>query len=98
MGKTLTLKQTGFWIEGTAKILCWDDDEIEVNMEPFHILSLDEIPDKINDGQFGCQAILAAECHVYEDYEGTHVYTETRNYNRSEIGMNAPRGIKVRTA
>lgn len=98
MAKTLTLKQTGYWVEGTAKLLLWGDDEGEVNMDPFHVMSLDEIPDKINDGQFGCQAILEAECLVYEDYEGTHVFLETRNYDRGEIGMNAPRGVKEKAA
>lgn len=99
MAKTLTLKHTGYWVEGTARILCWDGEESDVNMDPFHARSLDEIPDRINDGQFGCQAILKAECLVYEVYGGgTHVFLETRSYSRDEIGMNAPRGVKEKVA
>lgn len=92
MGKTLTLKQTGFWIEGTAKLLLWGGNECEINMDPFHVMSLDEIPGKINDGKFGCQRILEAECDMYEDYEGTHRWVETRNYGGDEL-INARRGV-----
>ena len=93
MAKTITLKQTGFWVEGSARILCWNGEKGNIDMSPFHVDSLDEIPDKINDGHFGCQRILKATCYVYEDYEGAHRFLETRNYGRGEIGMNAKRGV-----
>lgn len=92
MGKTLTLKQTGFYVMGSARLLLWRGDEVWVNMNPFHVMSLDEIPGKVNDGEFGCQRILEAECDVYEDYEGTHRWIETRNYEGDEL-LNAKTGV-----
>lgn len=94
MAKTITLKQTGFWVEGTAKLLLWDYDKGEINMDPFHVMSLDEIPDKINDGRFGCQAILEAECLVYEDYEGTLRFLDTVHYDGYELA-DAMKGVCV---
>ena len=94
MAKTITLEKTGYHVIGRSKILCWGGDVGFIDMDPFDVDSLDEIPDRINDGQFGCQAILEAECNIYEDYEGVHRYLKTRTYKRDEIGMNAPRGIR----
>ena len=92
MAKTITLKQTGYWVEGTAKLLLWGDDVGTIDMDPFHVMSLDEIPGKVNDGRFGCQRILEAECTVYEDYEGTHLFLETRNYEGEEL-LGAKTGV-----
>ena len=65
-----TLKHTGFYVEGTARILLWNGNVAEVKMDAFHVASLDDIPKNVNDGQFGCQRILSAKCLVYKDYEG----------------------------
>lgn len=92
MAKVLILKQTGFYVTGTVKILLWDGNKVDVEMKAFHVSSLDEIPDNINDGGFGGQRIFSAECVVYEDYEGTHRFLEIRNYDRDEL-INAKTGV-----
>ena len=85
MDKTITLKHTGFRVEGTARILCWDGDVGEIAMDAFHVDSLDDIPKNVNDGQFGCQRILEADCTVYEDYEGTLRFLDTVHYDSYEL-------------
>lgn len=92
MSKTLTLKQTGFYVVGTAKLLLWNGDEYETSMDPFHVMSLDDIPDNINDGGFGCHRILSAACIVYEDYEGMHRFLKICNYDEDEL-INAKTGV-----
>lgn len=92
MAKTITLKQTGFYVTGKARLLLWSGGEIWVNMAPFHVMSIDEIPDKVNDGKVGCVRILEAECNVHEDYEGTHRFLETRSYGGGEL-LDAKTGV-----
>ena len=90
MDKTITLKHTGFYVEGMARILCWDDDVIDVEMDAFHVDSLDDIPKHVNDGQFGW--ILAADCTVYADYEGTLRLLDFLHYEGDEIA-DAKKGV-----
>lgn len=92
MNKTITLKHTGFRVEGTARILCWDDDVGEIEMDAFHVDSLDDIPKHVNDGQFGCKRILAADCTVYADYEGTLRLLDFLHYEGDEIA-DAKKGV-----
>ena len=91
MADTITLKHTGFRVEGTARILCWDD-VIDVEMDAFHVDSLDDIPKHVNDGQFGCKRILAADCTVYADYEGTLRLLDFLHYEGDEIA-DAKKGV-----
>ena len=88
----LILKHTGFYVEGTARVLLWDGNVAEVEMDAFHVASLDDIPKNVNDGRLGCQRILAAKCTIYRDYEGTYRFHEIRNYEGSELS-NAKKGI-----
>ena len=92
MAKTITLKHTGFYVEGTARILCWDDDVGEIEMDAFHVDSLDDIPKHVNDGGFGCQRILAADCTVYDDYDGTIRLLDIVHYEGDEIA-DAKKGV-----
>lgn len=92
MVKTITLKHTGFHVKGTARILGWCGDVGEVEMDAFHVDSLDDIPKNVNDGQFGCQRILGADCTVYEDYEGTLRFFDTLHYEGDEIA-DAKKGV-----
>ena len=94
MDKTITLKHTGFYVEGTARILCWDGDVAEIEMNAFHVDALDDIPKKVNDGQFGCQRILEADCTVYEDYEGTLRLFDILHYEGDERA-DAKKGVCV---
>lgn len=68
------LRFTGFHVEGTARILCQDGGVGTVRMDPYHADTYDGIRQGINDGRFGCEAILASDCHIYRDYEGHLVY------------------------
>ena len=92
--KTITLKHTGFYVEGTARILDWGGDVGEIEMDAFHVDSLDDIPKNVNDGQFGCQRILGADCTVYEDYEGTLRLFDTLHYKGDELA-DAMKGVCV---
>lgn len=94
MVKTITLKHTGFFVEGTARILLWNGDVAEVKMDAFHVASFDDIPKNVNDGQFGCQRILGADCTVYEDYEGTHCFLYILHYEGDEL-EDAMKGVCV---
>ena len=92
MADTITLKHTGFRVTGTARILCWDGDVGEIEMDAFHVGSLDDIPKHVNDGQFGCERILAADCTVYADYEGTLRLLDFLHYEGDEIA-DAKKGV-----
>lgn len=92
MVKTITLKHTGFHVEGTARILDWGGDVGEIEMDAFHVDSLDDIPKNVNDGRFGCQRILGAYCTVYEDYEGTLRFFGVTDYEGDELA-DAKKGV-----
>lgn len=93
MDETITLNLTGFHVEGTARVLLWNGDVAEVEMDAFHVDSLDDIPKNVNDGQFGCQRILSAKCLVYKDYEGkAYRFYGVTDYEGNELSV-AKRGI-----
>lgn len=93
MDETITLNLTGFHVEGTARVLLWNGDVAEVEMDAFHVDSLDDIPKNVNDGQFGCQRILSAKCLVYKDYEGkAYRFYGVTDYEGDELSV-AKRGI-----
>ena len=88
-----TLKHTGFYVEGTARILLWNGNVAEVKTDAFHVASLDDIPKNITDGQFGCQRILSAKCLVYKDYEGrAYRFYGVTDYEGDELS-GAKRGV-----
>lgn len=93
MDEAITLNLTGFHVEGTARVLLWNGDVAEVEMDAFHVDSLDDIPKNVNDGQFGCQRILSAKCLVYKDYEGkAYRFYGVTDYEGDELSV-AKRGI-----
>lgn len=93
MDETITLNLTGFHVEGTARVLLWNGDVAEVEMNAFHVDSLDDIPKNVNDGQFGCQRILSAKCLVYKDYEGkAYRFYGVTDYEGDELSV-AKRGV-----
>lgn len=92
MAKTITLKHTGFYVEGTARVLWWDGCVYDVEMDAFHVDSLDDIPKNVNDGQFGCQRILGADCTIYEDYEGALRLIDILHYEGDELA-DAKKGV-----
>jgi len=77
--KQITLKQKGWLTAGTANIYLWGGGIANINMDKKLIdgeLTRKKLLSCVNDGRFGCEAILEAEIHVYEMYEGG--YTEYR--------------------
>ena len=92
MDKTITLKHTGFRVTGRARVLLWNGNVAEVEMDEFHVDSLDDVPKNVNDGRFGCQRILAAKCVVFDDYEGIYCFRETREYESDELS-DAKKGV-----
>ena len=93
MDETITLNLTGFHVEGTARVLLWNGDVAEVEMDAFHVDSLDDIPKNVNDGQFGGQRILSAKCLVYKDYEGkAYRFYGVTDYEGDELSV-AKRGV-----
>lgn len=93
MDEAITLNLTGFHVEGTARVLLWNGDVAEVEMDAFHVDSLDDIPKNVNDGQFGCQRILSAKCLVYKDYEGkAYRFYGVTDYEGDELSV-AKRGV-----
>lgn len=92
MEKTITLKLTGIRVEGEVDALLYGGDVVRIAMTPFNVETLEDIPSKVNDGKFGCQKILAAECRVYGIYEGHLVFDHIENFSASEL-VNAKKGI-----
>lgn len=92
MDKTITLNLTGLHVEGTVDALLWCGNIVKIYMEPFDVAIRDEIPAKVNDGGFGCQRILKAECHVYRNYEGHLVYEGDLILEADQLA-NAKRGV-----
>lgn len=84
---TITLKLTGYRVEGYAHVLLWGGQEADVAMDPFTVEDKADIPKYINDGRYGCEAILSAECRISKSYQGFLQFDETRDYSRKEINQ-----------
>lgn len=92
MSDEVRLKFTGFHVEGTARVLCWDGVVGTIRMDPFDVATREEIPRAVNDGRFGCEAILEADCMVYRDYEGHGVFEGNVHYAGPQLA-DAKRGV-----
>lgn len=68
MGKEIKLKQKGWTIEGKALLNLWGGGEGYIPMDkgfiPLGKLTKENLHRCINDGQFGCERILSATCHI----------------------------------
>jgi len=88
--KEITLKLTGYYVTGTADITLWGGGDTCIEMEPFNVKTIKEIPDNINDSGFGVESINGAVCSIFRNYEGTHVYARTIIIGDvSELTLNA---------
>lgn len=85
---TITLKFTGYHVSGNAHVLLWDGTEADVCMTPFKVQDKADIPKYVNDGKFGCETILSAECHVSRCYQGFLVFDEVLDFDRKQINQN----------
>jgi len=85
--KTLTLKQVGWQITGTAVILLWGGGIATIKMEAAYIRSLtplteEQLVQNLNDNGFGCQRIYGGEVHIHELYErGLSEFVDTKIVN-----------------
>ena len=75
--KTITLNFTDYVIKGISDLTAWGGGNACIEMKPFHVKSLKEIKDNINDNGFGVESINGAICDVYLNYEGTLKYSKT---------------------
>lgn len=94
--RTITLKQVGYEIAGNAHLKMWGGGEGEIPMIPTQIygkLTKGRLHNAINDGQFGCEAILGVEADVYDLFEGNHKeFNRTISISEKQC-QNAMRGI-----
>jgi len=75
--KQIVLKQNGYYIDGKSVLNLWGGGLGEIEMQPFHVNSLREIREKINDNGFGCESIEWAHCHIHRNYsDGNHNVNE----------------------
>jgi hypothetical protein len=77
--KTITLKKTGYYIQGQADLSLWGGGNASIEMTPFKVKDIKEktLLENINDAGFGVEEINGAICCIYEDFEGTHKYLKT---------------------
>jgi hypothetical protein len=76
--KKVTLKLQGYRITGTADLTPWGGGNASIEMKPFTVKSIKQIPDLINDNGFGVEAINGAICHISRLYDhGYTVYART---------------------
>lgn len=75
--KQLTLKLSGYHIEGTADLSMWGGGNASIEMQPFEVKRIKDIRNDINDAGFGVESINGAICAIYRNYQGTHVFART---------------------
>ena len=75
--KNITLHFTDYVIKGIADVKPWGGGGACIEMASFHVKSLKEIKDNLNDNGFGVESINGAICDVYRNYQGTLIYSRT---------------------
>lgn len=66
-------------IKGKVVINLWGGGKGVIDMTPFNVDDIDDIPNHINDGGFGCESISIAEVDIYEEYEyGASKFVESK--------------------
>lgn len=90
--KELTLKFTGYLIKGISDVTMWGGGNGCIGMSPFSVKKTDvkTLLANINDGQFGVESINGAICDIYEDFEGTLVFKESK-----EVGKVSEHTVEV---
>ena len=87
-------------VKGSALIKVWDGDEIEVQMYPYSVFVKDAeshaegmtnaelikaIFDNANDGDFGCEKILAVDVDLYFVYENDSTDTKLIHFESLKL-------------
>jgi len=71
--KTITLKQVGWRVKGVSTVKPWGGGKGTIVMDdtfiPLGKLTKGNLHRCINDGRFGVEAILSAECDIYREFE-----------------------------
>ena len=70
--QTLTLDHTGYTIKGIATLALWGGGKGYISMDE-HFIAKDKLSKNallgcVNDGQFGCEAIVYVEMDIYDNY------------------------------
>ena len=70
--KQLVVDFVGYKVYGEVKVRDWYGQEGLITMDPYTIDELDvtKIKEGVNDGGFGVERYIEADCYVYEVYEG----------------------------
>ena len=75
--KSITLELIDYVIKGTSDLTVWGGGNASIQMDSFHVKSLKEIKENLNDAGFGVQSINGAICDIYRNYEGTLIFART---------------------
>ena len=75
--KTISLNLTDYVIEGVADLTLWGGGKGSIKMNSFHVSSIKDIKENINDAGFGVEKINGALCDIYRNYQGTLKYSRT---------------------
>ena len=75
--KSITLNFTDYVIKGIADVTPWGGGNACIEMRPFHVKSLKEIKENLNDNGFGVKNINGAIVDIYHNYEGTLKYSKS---------------------
>lgn len=98
--KAISLKRRGYKFTGTALISLWGGGTRTIQIKEFILksrkLTHTNIKRSINDGYFGCQAILSAIVKVYDlyDYDFTQ-YNRTITLNGKQCQEAMCKGIII---
>jgi hypothetical protein len=75
--KSIKLRLVDYVIKGISDLSLWGGGKGCIEMKPFHVKSLKEIKENLNDNGFGVEKINGAICDIYRNYEGTLRYART---------------------
>ncbi len=81
--RSVTLKQTGIIVSGVATIQLWDGFTGEIDIDETFIplnekLTKERLLNCVNDGKYGCEAIMEASIDIDDFYENGY-----REHNRT---------------
>ena len=94
--RTVTLKQVGYQITGTAYLKMWGGGEGEIEMDIVEItgkITKKKLLNCINDAGFGCEQITDADIDVYDLFENHYTELNRTIYAGEQSCKNAMRGI-----
>ena len=67
-----TLFFSGYYITGLSDLSLWGGGNACIEMKPFRVKHIKEIPDNLNDSDFGVESINGAIVDIYREYGNSH--------------------------